>query len=211
MRTLRDRLRILPTNTSVREANTCIRKIGLPAFHPHLRSLMQLRRCHASPMLGVAIFCLGSYASDVTLVLVFLPRCVCVRGRACVRARVCVCVCVRVCACVFVCSFTPVLPRRWSRHAVPPWPSLHRRLRAIFSRYFSISKITQKADRLKNDFGSQVGRSSRSFCYNFSGILSLESSIFSMFSQTLFLYRISNDLSDKKRKNTQNEKVAFVL
>ena len=140
VRTLRDRLRILPTDTSVREANKCIRKIGLPAFHPYLRSLMQLRRCHASPMLGVAIFCLGSYASDVTLVLVFLPRCVCVRGCACVRARVCACVCVRVCACVFVCSFTPVLPRRWSRHAVPPWPSLHRRLRAIFSRFFRSRK-----------------------------------------------------------------------
>ena len=103
VRTLRDRLRILPTNTSVREANKCIRKIGLPAFHPYLRSLMQLLRCHASPMLGVAIFCLGSYASDVTLVLVFLPRCVCVRGCACVRARVCVCVCVRVRACVCAC------------------------------------------------------------------------------------------------------------
>ena len=80
VRNLRDRLRILPANTSVREANKCIRKIGLLAFHPCLRSRMQLRRCRASLMLGVAIFCLGSYASDVTLVLVFLPRCVCVRG-----------------------------------------------------------------------------------------------------------------------------------
>ena len=70
VRTLRDRLRILPTNTLVREASKCMRKIGVPAFHPYLRSLMQLRRCHASPMLGVAIFCLGSYASDVTLMLV---------------------------------------------------------------------------------------------------------------------------------------------
>ena len=103
VRTLRDRLRILPTNTSVREASKCIRKIGLPAFHPYLRSLMQLRRCHASPMLGVAIFCLGSYASDVTLVLVFFAS-------VCVRAWVCVCACarlrvrVRACTCARACA-----------------------------------------------------------------------------------------------------------
>ena len=66
-------------------------------------------------MLGVAFFCPGSYASDVTLVLFFFAL-VRVRPWACVsacarlRVRVnacvcaCVCVCVRVCACVRECA-----------------------------------------------------------------------------------------------------------